>query len=768
MNSGINERLESNSSDECDLSEPTVQQHRISSTRKALFGRLAGLTIGLVAASQAAGCQMRWDTIPCDGWINPDVLYRDSDSAIKAVEELDEEVIKHIDPRLLRDEGFVLELLKRTSAADVLKYCIYEIDILRRKPDFMLKAMDIDEKAFEYADDSLKSNRAWLLKAMDISIKTVAKDLSYNPKGVKDKEIVKRLLEHNIKWLKGFDGGSLVYSPVFNDHKFIREIIEMKPKYVIPILLSAGVNLVPNVEYIAKLVGNGDKRFYRSLSTELRLHPTILRAYYNDKISEDDAKALSRDLKDLNLTIATLRFDLEILQTLVDNRLHPEKGAKKPTATVTFPKADRNRNFEEDRVSELVKHGYQVMYYEAATEDEAYASLVDSTRHTPKKQTDLWILAGHGGKRNLRLGRGGGEKKFIDTKDFELRKYRKYLKPGAQIVLMSCSVGKGAGDSHNLANFIHRQFPETMLHAAAGGTSTPRLAFDPQTNLLKRVIYPKYKERVYHIYPESDKSELAEKTRKGGRKWLKDRWKDPQFVLEELKYGSISTNEIDESLLNNTQFVAKAAKTLNIKNASDFFDVFDPDDKSRNNPEFMLIAIQINAHAIHYTDESLRSNPDFLLKALKLITTSDPNVFYHEVRDPTYNSNAKIMLELIRIRPEDLRFANNSLFSNPDFVLGLMRLPASQMISHPFEVPQSKKLPGGGIRSFHVRNDGTMYVIDIPGYVERIIKTVQFNDPDFMLKVIKIDARHKRLIPKRLLNDPEFMKKVNQISPPSN
>lgn len=700
MNSEIKERLESNSGDECDLSRPTIQpiqQHRISATRKALLGRLAGLSLGLAAASNIVACE--WTRHPkiCDEWKSPNVLYHDVDTALVAVEELGADVIKKIDPLLLRDEAFVLELLKRTSPDVIFNECNYEADILKRKPRFMLEAMRIHEKSFEYADESLKSNRTWLLKAMDISVDTVARGVlgrTYernDSRYAKDNEVIRKILTHDVEWLLQIEYGHLcTYDP-----KFVREIIEMKPDYVIPILTRAGVNLVPHIEYMSDLISTAAHRdLYYALTADMRIHPHILKVlFHNNQFSEDDALELSQNLKKLNITRPE-RFNLKTLHILINNRLHPEKSTKKLTATVTFPEADQNRSFENNQIAEFVKHGYHVMYYEASMENDVYASLRDSTQHLPTKQTDLWILAGHGSKRRLALGAPDPrfsevdeEKYYIDTTDFELRKYAKYLKPGAQIVLRSCAVGEGASDLYNLANSLHSHFPETLLHASTKNTKGPRYIFDSQSNQLKRVLYNNHEETVYRIYPESDKSELAEKARKGGRKWLKDRWKDTQFVLEEIKYGTISPQDFDKSLSINNKWVVMALEFA-----------------AENGWDYLVGTYQAFDH------------------------------------NNTISRDAKLMLGLINKNPLHIKFADRSLLSNSSFVLALVKLPGAQITGYSNYHIKLDDYNYSGTIAYELLNDPDfiLSLVEINANYKRLIPRKLRNDPDFMKKVDQI------------------------------
>ena len=76
----------------------------------------------------------------------------------------------------------------------------------------------------------------------------------------------------------------------------------------------------------------------------------------------------------------------------------------RPFAVVIQPKSDWNEAFEQPRllVEELKHLGYQIFYYEAATEEEVQRNLAEATQNGTDK-ADLIVLSGHGMATSLKL-----------------------------------------------------------------------------------------------------------------------------------------------------------------------------------------------------------------------------------------------------------------------------------------------------------------------------------------------------------------------------
>lgn len=97
---------------------------------------------------------------------------------------------------------------------------------------------------------------------------------------------------------------------------------------------------------------------------------------------------------------------------------------------------------------------------------------------------------GHGNRETLNLGRPGWREKvrariaieeydhlYLDITDGEqFERMGSFLAPGATIVLVSCSTGKGGDEDENLATVMHAAIPHTRLHAPMVGTGLRRIS----------------------------------------------------------------------------------------------------------------------------------------------------------------------------------------------------------------------------------------------------------------------------------------------------
>ena len=173
----------------------------------------------------------------------------------------------------------------------------------------------------------------------------------------------------------------------------------------------------------------------------------------------------------------------EVLYSVVSLRHHLQHNPSKPLAVVHYPKKDDwlDESFAEyPTMDQLTELGYQVFYYEDATEGEVLRDLAQATQNGGQK-ADLIVLAGHGTATAISLGAENlgpednymkDETLFIDTGDFKKDPpdipLSQYIKSVGDIILNSCSNGEGRETNpHNLANTIARLLPKGVtLHAS--------------------------------------------------------------------------------------------------------------------------------------------------------------------------------------------------------------------------------------------------------------------------------------------------------------
>ena len=185
-----------------------------------------------------------------------------------------------------------------------------------------------------------------------------------------------------------------------------------------------------------------------------------------------------------------------IFAQLVHNRANPQEVDARPRAVVIYPKDDWNGQFSgSGSYVEDLTRGYRVMYYQVES-DAAFAKAVQDGTNAQKAQ--LLFIGGHGEptvtafgaddparlppemRKRLEGNRLGAkemaqmmarlaevnEEKYLDFSDADLlAPLKNRLEAGSNIVLMSCSTGKGDKKGKNLANFLHQQFPQARVHA---------------------------------------------------------------------------------------------------------------------------------------------------------------------------------------------------------------------------------------------------------------------------------------------------------------
>lgn len=150
---------------------------------------------------------------------------------------------------------------------------------------------------------------------------------------------------------------------------------------------------------------------------------------------------------------------------------------ERPLAIAVYSPEDWNAALSQGHFEPL-RQGYRVLYFEA-TRDEGLVEALKAGTATQK--ASLVLLAGHGARDSMALGaadpqRGepvAPEKLYLDTTDeaeLQAAKLDERLEPGARVVLVSCSTGRGApGD--NVAGMLSRALPSAEIIAPMVSTN---------------------------------------------------------------------------------------------------------------------------------------------------------------------------------------------------------------------------------------------------------------------------------------------------------
>ncbi len=187
------------------------------------------------------------------------------------------------------------------------------------------------------------------------------------------------------------------------------------------------------------------------------------------------------------------RYPPEFLISAVRERLSPTLDGR-PLATVITAREDYNLAFNGrwEHFTALHQAGYRVMLYEVATDKQAVLALQMAAAQGQK--ADLIMFYGHGSQRSLafgapdpRLSRSDGSTSNdpgeLTVADEVLLRGASYtLRPGGEIIAVSCSLGEGGRGADNMASFFRRVFPQAKrdgIYTLTGASVWENIKFTP-------------------------------------------------------------------------------------------------------------------------------------------------------------------------------------------------------------------------------------------------------------------------------------------------
>lgn len=191
------------------------------------------------------------------------------------------------------------------------------------------------------------------------------------------------------------------------------------------------------------------------------------------------------------------------------NRLQPNAADLRPLAVVIYPTADdATGQFSLVQSTFVAKH--RLMFFRVSSDVEAVHALKEATELRPAQ---LVVFGGHGSQHLLAFGADDpgrmspatqaridtlaqtekgraqlaaelertNEDRYFDFTDADLlRPLADRVAHGAEVVLVSCSTGKGGEPARNLANFIHGIFPHASIVAPTKPVPNNGMIFDDQ------------------------------------------------------------------------------------------------------------------------------------------------------------------------------------------------------------------------------------------------------------------------------------------------
>lgn len=193
-----------------------------------------------------------------------------------------------------------------------------------------------------------------------------------------------------------------------------------------------------------------------------------------------------------------LRLSPAARAEIVANRATPRTSDdQRPTALVVTPRADANGAFAFPNYEALTKH-YRVLYFEAASDADLRAVLDDVKARG--ESAELVVLAGHGRRDLLAFGAadpaslpGGASpalERYVDFGDADLLAgaLRDVTRPGASLVVASCSTGEGRDRAGNIANLVASWVPHAHV-VAPTITSNLRFVLDAHGRFERAAFY---------------------------------------------------------------------------------------------------------------------------------------------------------------------------------------------------------------------------------------------------------------------------------------
>lgn len=368
-------------------------------------------------------------------------------------------------------------------------------DPLRKKSDYMLAWIAFDSSCFMAADPSLKADEGFIQSALLDSPGIV---------NVMSDETLRDPMVQSVIFRNNYQQAAYVIGVLGDQFTLTDDLFTA-------LFAQRGFNIERFFDLITRhsrigqpLAGDGptrqdlQNRLFATRSQELltklalRTHrilpylpprklaqiwPTLTKAWQKEGINFPDEWLGS--YQDFLRGIASFtrhpdRFrTTKQLFTAWQNHLNPfDPRDKRPIALLIYNDADWNGAFESDFIADRFfgNARFRVLYYESNSEAVLNEALLKKITHNGKRPIHTTVFAGHGDGNSVQLGTPdppyNPETAYIDTADIfsgELDYLSQYLDPHGQLLVWSCSAGKGgATNPKNFTNSLSSLFPPTF------------------------------------------------------------------------------------------------------------------------------------------------------------------------------------------------------------------------------------------------------------------------------------------------------------------
>jgi len=490
--------------------------------KKSLWSSIIGFFSGIFNVDSsvsngktASNIEQEWIKIVTDDPMqlqNAPEEIKNNRNVVKAAVSIDGMALMYASDELINDREIVLAAVDENALAMMCASAE-----LKNDESFVREAASLGGNALMYASDELKNNREFM-KEM---ISKEARNIQFASDELKnDRELVLAAVSN---W-----GEALCFASdeLKNDRELVSTAILQSKGTA---LKYASDELKNDRELVWTAVQGSNGGAIQYASEELRNNREFARlvalSYYNslqflgsdmqDYYNETYKKAFS--ILDID---KSKRFDKSEYAELVRNRYsvstEETKKALKDTMGEEFFSGVENDTrpicvmiaAESDWSGALgdighqqfaqVGRNYKVIYYDVSTDKEFAENLCEATTDNGQ-QADLLLIAGHGNKRYLCFGTGVimfpliQESSMLDrTLDWDMvEKIKDCVKEGGDVVLVSCSTGKGGKGPrgvNNVAEFMLNIWPNARIHSPMNDVSQVNYEFDANGRLAS-VVY---------------------------------------------------------------------------------------------------------------------------------------------------------------------------------------------------------------------------------------------------------------------------------------
>jgi len=376
--------------------------------------------------------------------------------------------LSNVLPRQCAEKPFVLAGVRRNGLDLVLASAE-----LRNDPEVVMAAVSQNGLALQYASLALRANPDIVLAAVrqnGLALLYAAHSIS-------------RLGEHYVEIaLAAVENNWHSFDNVVEYYRGNMDIALAAMAQNTNAIYLVSPSLFSNQEFVRQCYNLSFGAYYYIYQTMFSMANTSL-------LPQELNASLQSTLTDLtNLNIRHMeRFTAATpseVAEIVTNRRALDSGGSfadgRPVALVVLPVIDRTDTFIHNNISQLIQHGYRVVYFEAESDLEVYEA-IEATGQ--RQLISLLYLGGHGTARTTRFSGEPYEDDeilFLDPSDeAEMYYLNNYLAENSRVLLYGCYACNG-----ELEGMLECVFPDSTFFVPDGTPQGFDMVFDNQNSLV--------------------------------------------------------------------------------------------------------------------------------------------------------------------------------------------------------------------------------------------------------------------------------------------